>query len=186
MFEVITEPAEEPVSVEDFKTHMRITQSAEDTLIGTYITAARRQIEALTSTAMVTQTLRQRYNSFGTFLKLPRGPMADVGSLEYDVTLTYVNLQGTTIEEEDFQVDSTVHPPRIIPAYEDDFPDAREVPDAVTVVYTCGYGTADDVPQDLRLAVKLLAASYYVGRDCDQPVPRAVWQLIAEYRPWLG
>lgn len=185
MFEIIEEPDGEPISVAEFKSHERITNSAEDTLILTYIKTARKQVEAITSLALITQQLRQRYLSFGSSLVLPRGPVSDTGSLEYDITILYTTELGDQEELTDFQVRSDIHPPRVVPAYQQSFPVTRAVVDAVILTYTAGYGEADDVPEDLRTAVRILAAHYFLHRDVDAPIPRQVWQLVSEYRTWF-
>lgn len=55
---LVTAPARDPVSVDEVKTHCRITQDLEDGLIAGYILAARQHIETWTRRALMTQSWR--------------------------------------------------------------------------------------------------------------------------------
>jgi len=66
------------------------------------------------------------------------------------------------------------------PALEDDNPAP------VAVQFTCGFGGAADVPANLKLAVKVLAATWYESRasEAGEALPMGVEVLIAPYR-WV-
>ena len=51
-----TDAASEPVTVADAKAYARVDDSADDTLIGTLITAARKRVEKETGLALMPQT----------------------------------------------------------------------------------------------------------------------------------
>ena len=60
-------------------------------------------------------------------------------------------------------------------------------PDPVRVTFQAGYGTADDVPQPVKLAITMLAAHWYEHREAAgegqmAPIPHAVDALTAPYR----
>ena len=52
---VTTQPASEPVTLDETKTHLRVTDTSEDTLIGGLITAAREYAELVTGRAFITR-----------------------------------------------------------------------------------------------------------------------------------
>lgn len=68
--------------------------------------------------------------------------------------VAYVATDGSTVElaTDDYQVDAESEPGLILPAYGTTWPATKEVPNAVTVEYTCGYGTlASSVPECVKL-----------------------------------
>jgi len=68
MLDILTPPAQEPVSVAEAKAYARIHLDEEDTVIADVIAAARAQVEAATGRALLTQTLRW---------SLPASPQTD-------------------------------------------------------------------------------------------------------------
>ena len=55
---VTVPPAEEPILIADAKNFLRVDTTADDALISTFITAARKRIETVTYTRLITQTLQ--------------------------------------------------------------------------------------------------------------------------------
>ena len=56
----------------------------------------------------------------------------------------------------------------------------------MTVTYTAGYGAASDVPEELRLAIRLLVGVYFEQREAIstmnwQEVPLGLQALVAAY-----
>jgi hypothetical protein len=68
---VVTGPTQEPLSLAEAETHLRVTSDEEDGLILSLIKAARRQVETDTRRALLTQTLRLTLDRF------PVGPLID-------------------------------------------------------------------------------------------------------------
>jgi uncharacterized phiE125 gp8 family phage protein len=180
-FKVTTAPAVEPVTVAEAKTQLRIDGSSEDTLIGNYITVARQTLEVLMRRAFITQTITLKYDSFPSQIRLPRPPAIAVTSI------SYVDTDGAsqTWGGSNYVLDSQIEPASIQPAYNVDFPDTRTQANAVTVVYTAGYGTATtDVPESIRLAIRLLVGSYYENREATSvakvnELPLGIQMLVA-------
>lgn len=180
-FKVTTAPSVEPVTVAEAKTQLRIDGSSEDTLIGNYITVARQTLEVLMRRAFITQTITLKYDSFPTEILLPRPPAIAVTSIQY------VDTDGATQtwSSSEYTVDSQIEPASIVPAYDEDYPNTRAEPNAVTVVYTAGYGTSTtDVPESIRLAIRLLVGSYYENREATSiakvnDLPLGIQMLVA-------
>jgi|TARA_R100000084_G_scaffold109442_1_gene76894 uncharacterized phiE125 gp8 family phage protein len=160
-FKVTTAPASEPISTAEAKTQLRIDGSSEDTLIGNYITVARQTLEILMRRAFITQTITLKYDKFPSRIRLPRPPAISVTSIQYVDT----NGATQTWSASDYTVDSQIEPASIVPAYDKDYPDTRDIPNAVTVTYTAGYGAASDVPENIKLAIRLLVGHYYENRE---------------------
>jgi hypothetical protein len=62
-----TPPAAEPVSLQLMKSHLRVTLTADDDLIGLYIQAARELFESTTARSLVNKGFRQSLDAFPYF-----------------------------------------------------------------------------------------------------------------------
>lgn len=169
---LVSESTVEPVSVAEQKTFMRMESTdstAEDALIGTFITAARKQAENLTKRALVPQTRQLIIDTFmntTAAIELPRAPLTTVSS---NVTITYVKDttagDSTTVSATAFTVDPNSEPGRIYPSYDNEWPDdIRDQPNAVTIQYVSGYSTAA-IPAPITTWIKLRAADIYENRN---------------------
>ena len=179
-FAVTTAPASEPITTAEAKSQLRIDSSDEDTLVDNYITVARQTLETLMRRAFITQTITLKYDSFPSRIRLPRPPSASVTSI------TYVDTDGATQtwDSANYVLDSQVEPASIQPAYGVDYPNTRTQPNAVTVTYVAGYGSASDVPESIRLAIRLLVGSYYENREATSvakvnELPLGIQMLVA-------
>jgi len=183
-FKVTTAPASEPITTAEAKSQLRIDGSDEDTLIGNYITVARQTLEVLMRRSFITQTITLKYDKFPSNkdgILLPRPPAISVTSIQY------VDTDGATQtwSSGNYTVDTSSEPARITPNYNVDFPDTRVQSNAVTIVYTSGYGTGTtDVPESIRLAVRLLVGSYYENREATaikkiNELPLGIQMLVA-------
>lgn len=135
----------------------------EDTYLENLLTTAREQVEEETWRALITQTWTLKLDEFpdcGEIL-LPRPPCQSVTSISYqdtaNVTQTLAASQYTVITDDE--------PGRIVEAYNVDWPDTYDVPNAVTITYVAGYGLANAVPKRLKHAIMMLAAHWYENRE---------------------
>ena len=186
-------PAVEPVTQAEAKLFAKIDTTADDALVTSLIVAARQRIESLTRRALITQTWVWQLDAF-PFSSVPvttdalnmnplRPPFPPLQSV---TSITYVDTDGITQtwSSSDYTVDTTSEPGRIVPAFNESYPDTRDVIEAVTITYKAGYGDASTaVPDALITAVKMLTAAFYDNRDAFQStaVPNAVNALISDY-----
>jgi uncharacterized phiE125 gp8 family phage protein len=181
------DPAEEPVSLVEAKTHLRVDHVDEDALIGSLIVAARQHVEERSGRALTTQTWVYRADAFpwaADAIRLPRPPLRSVTSIEY------VGGDGATVTwgAANYRVDHASEPARISPAHGASWPTPQEVTNAVTITYTAGYGTAVDVPEAIRQAMLLLIGHWYANREAvvigtiTKAMEFAVDALLAPYR----
>ena len=157
-------PAVEPVTATEAKAHNRIDTSADDTLIATYIAAAREHGEHMTRRAFITQTWVWKLDAFplGGVMYMPLPPLQSVTSVQY------VDANGATQtwSTDDYDVDTSSKPGRIVPVYNKSFPTTRNDTNAVTVTFVAGYGDATtDVPDQLRVAINQLVGHWYENRE---------------------
>lgn len=160
---VAVPPAEEPVSVDEAKAHVRYTGTAEDTAIGIQLVAAREQCELEARRAFVTQTLELRLWSWpvaGAQL-LPRPPLQEVLAVEY----TTADGELHTLPAADYVVYRT-EPGRLMLTPAASWPGAALMPGpSIVVRFVAGYGDAADVPVRYKQAVLLLFGTWFANRE---------------------
>jgi uncharacterized phiE125 gp8 family phage protein len=185
---VTVQPAEEPVSLAEAKSHLRVDSDVENTYIFGLIRAARMAIEARLRRVLVTQSLKLTLDRFpgcdGTIL-LPRSPAQSITSIIY----TDDAGASQTLLSTKYKLDAQSLVPRVMPAYAEIWPTTRAEMNAVAVTYVGGYGLAVAVPEPIKQAIKLLVGTYFdtvretvVIGDSPSLIPHAVDYLIGPYR----
>lgn len=186
----ITPPTLTPVSLTEAKLQLRLEDMVDDGHVTTLVKAATRHVEQACSRALVETRVEQRSAAFCSRMQLGGGHLATVPN----VTVKY--LDATEVEQ---TVDSAVY--RVIPkgeeraelilAADQSWPtDVAERPDAVRVQYTVGWTVTETpaanlVPEDLRLAVKLMLSWVYEHRDDELNDPSEVTSN-STYRLLIG
>jgi uncharacterized phiE125 gp8 family phage protein len=186
---LITAPAAEPFTTAQAKSHLRVTESADDTLIDTLILAARKRAESDLGRALITQTWEMYLDEFpfnySPGIVPPRAPLQSVTSIKY------IDNDGVeqTWSSADYRVDVKSEPGRITPEWSESWPTPRVITNAVTVKYVAGYGDAStDIPQDIRQAMLMLIGHWYENRESivvgtiTAPVPQSYEWLIAPHK----
>jgi len=160
-----TAPASEPFTTAEAKTHLRVDIATDDTYIDTLVVSARARTEAYLRKALITQTWEYRLDWFPisdeSELLVPMLPMVSVS------TIKYIDSDGDeqTWSSAEYTVDIYNHVPRILPAFSFSWPTTRDQINAVTIEFVAGYGTASDVPQDIKHAMLLLIGEMYENRE---------------------
>lgn len=208
-----TAPAYEPISLVQAKQWLRIDSADEDVLLTALIEAARTYVETFTGRALITQQwelsldafpgndrlydlhpsypppnadryyLRHRLPDDSDTIRLPRAPLASVESVKYyDPTGA---LQ--TLATSSYFADTRAQPGRVVRADGIDWPDTQVRPNAVVVAYTCGYGTPNQVPSALRIALRFILSNWFENRlHVVQPqlmqIPDSAEALLWQYR----
>lgn len=199
MLTLITPPAEEPVTLEEAKLHLRSPVDLDDPLVTGLIVAARRKCETWLRRTLITSTWELTRESFpgcgwipgfpyagvqflerqpvGTLygIDLPNPPMASVTSI------TYVDTAGVsrTLATSEYQVE-TGTPGRVVPAYGKAWPSTRRQPGAVKIRFVAGYGDAAAVPEVVKIAMKLWISHFYENRgESDAALPPAAEMLLS-------
>lgn len=183
-----TEPAQEPVPLEEAKAEMRITAPDDDASISRRIRDARRYMERFTQRALITQTAIWKISDFpdrlDAVLELPGGKVQSVTSI------TYVDTAGATQTwgASNYDVDTAYEPGRIALAYNQEWPIVREWNLPITITYTVGYGDdPGDVPSELRTAIIRIAAELIENREetiIGAPIARVVYDAKMLANPY--
>lgn len=169
---LITPPAQEPISLETAKNHLRVEITEDDSLISTLIVAARRYGENRLRRQFITATWMQTRdylpaNGFGfpieRCLWIPRPPLQSV------VSLNYYDLQGNfqTFSPTLYSVDTNSEPGRICLMPYQIWPLTQRMRANTTeITFTSGYGSnPSDVPENIQQAMLLLIGHWYQNRS---------------------
>lgn len=167
---VLTQPAEEPVSVDEAKVHLRIDAEDEDNLLAGYLVAARQMCELVSRRAFITQTLQLSLETWPGcgYVTLPRPPFQSVTSC------SYIDSNGNShvLSSNDYIADTASEPGRVLLGYGKSWPSATLRPGpAITITYVAGYGLRAAVPAIYKQAIELLAGHFYENREQVIAVP---------------
>jgi len=175
-----TGPTEEPVSLPDARTHLRISddETTEDALIQGIITAARIEAERALGRPLVSQTWTAKMDYFpdSDEIELPLPPLVSVSSVKY------IDPDGDlqTFSADDYMVDTSGVCGRIYLNYGESWPDIRVENNAVRIEFVAGYGDASAVPEDVMSWMLLRIGDRYEHRES------IVVGTIASKLPELG
>lgn len=169
---VIDQPASEPVTLSEAKTHLEYQGSAKDSYIESIIKTARQMCEAYAGLSFVTQQRLVKLDLFPigiSPINIPYGPVQTIDSIEY------LNDQGGTTTLSygvDYSFDSHSGLCRIFALNSDGeidcWPtDIRRYPQAISVTYTAGYDVLvnEPLPEIAKQAILLQVASMFENRQ---------------------
>lgn len=180
-------PATEPISLAEAKAHLRIDADDEDALLASLIVAARVFIEKTLARALITQDWSLYVDAWprGGTIALPIAPVQEVTAVR-----VYDPDDGPTdVDAETYSVDTLSEPARLVLSASGVQMLPARLLNAYEVAFTAGYGDeAEDVPEPIRQALKLLVAHWFERREpvvlgeAPQEVPATVASLLLPYR----
>jgi uncharacterized phiE125 gp8 family phage protein len=181
-FKVTTDPASEPITVDELKLFARIDSSYEDTLLTAFIVTARQLTEKFLRRALITQTITLEMDYWSSWvIELPRPPLISVTSIVYvnedDTTTTY--------SSDNYYVRTNAEPGQLVIKNGSSVPiNTDRYYGGYRITYTAGYGaSASDVPQAIRDAIKIWATELYEGRATELAPPAQAAALLMAYKP---
>ena len=183
----IAAPAEAPVSLDEMKAQVRVLEADDDALIQGLLDSAVGYLDGadgILGRCLVTQTWQQEFAAWGIGLRLP---FPDV----IGITIRYFDADGVlqVLASGEYELVEDDKGARL--RWKDSFSAPALAPDMalpIRVEVTAGFGAASDVPEPLKLSIKLLAAHWYENREAVQmaggmnDVPLAFTALIAPWR----
>ena len=190
-----TQPAVEPVTLAEAKSHLRVDTSDDDAYIIGLIRAAREWVEQYLDRTLVHTQWVMRFDRFPpdstADIELPRPPVA-TGGTATAVTVAYTLEAGTTaaFSTNLFRVDRDATPGAVKTNYGETWPPHREDDNSVSVTWWAGYGSSGaDVPVAIRHAMLMLCSHWYETRGAatmtgaaPQDVPFGVKALLNTQR----
>lgn len=183
--DLLTPPANEPVSLEELRDHGRIDVDTDDATLAALIVSARTVAETYLRRALIAQTWRLTLDCFpdGNRVTLPKGVLSVtsvITSDEADVSSTF--------DAASYLV-STGALGAIVLKDAASWPTVTRPVDGVEIVYIAGFGADwNAVPEPVRLGIEMLALHMYENRG-DDPATSArlagAEDLWAPYRKIL-
>jgi len=176
---VITEPTQEPLSLQEVKDYLRVEDSTDERTIRPLIETARRFCEEHTGRVLVQTTFKQFLDSISDHLPLQEGIStgADLNYYRNYITLakspvisiTHVKTfndsdTATTFASSKYYVDSAREPGRIVLRNGESFPLSLRVANAIEVEFVAGYTTISQIPEPLKVGMLQHIAFMYEQR----------------------
>lgn len=157
----ITEPTQEPVTLDQAKQHLYVDHNLDDDLINFYIQTARAVFEEDTARAFCTQQWSATLAAWPQRLELPRAtPLVSVDAIAY----TAPDGANHTLDLTHLIIDPTE--PALIDFSAISLPPIR-TNSRITITYTCGQ-PPENLPPLIKHAILLLVAHYYANREAVQ------------------
>jgi uncharacterized phiE125 gp8 family phage protein len=180
-WKVTTAPVNEPWTLAEVKSYLKIDDSNEDSMLNTLIKGARMVAESYLNQGLITQTVTEKLDRLGDpTIYLSVSPVLAVSSFQY------ANSENTTatFAATDYVVDTFSKPARLNLGYGKTWPTLYGNINDVTITYTVGYGTESSaVPFQIRQAILLMVADTYENRqDYVKKLPTASQYLLDQYR----
>jgi uncharacterized phiE125 gp8 family phage protein len=180
---IVTPPESEPLTLDEVKAWLKVDGTDEDTLLSALITTARQSVEKYCQMAVLEQEAVETFPRFErNGIRLSLWPLMEVGAVKYRDT----GKVERTLDDSFYGVDVMQRPGLIFRQENALWPLLEVAPDAVTVEYTAGYATAEDVPAPIKTAMLLMIADWYDNRtDSARTLPTAAERLLNQYRVWM-
>lgn len=167
------------VTLRDAKSFMKISGSAEDSIIQAMIYSAVEMAENYMCRDILTTTWQGYFDTFYTDIALKRAKFQSLESIDYLVDDTYTNLASTEYVVKKGGIYGFIcklNAPG----------DIDSVCDAVRITFKTGWGdTADDVPSSLKLAIQNMVLYLYENRgecSCVDDFPAHIKYTLRQYR----
>lgn len=158
---VIEGPVKEVITLEEAKSHLRIDGDDEDSLISSYIQAAREYAEIFTGRSIAIKTYeyitnpKEKY----AYLELPMPPLVEILKVSYENQKQEVILE----ENKDFYILKDYDAPLLYPNIENGWPRVLlNTFDLIKVTYKAGYSES---PMAVKQAILILVAHFYENRE---------------------
>lgn len=197
--QLVTAPTKEPVNLGEAKSFCRVDIADDDDLLNGLVLAARSNIETWVRKKLVTQTWNlfldaftipngadAQYSPYSNMIEFPFGPIQSV------VHLKYYDQNGVqqTMSSSKYRVDTAGDPGRLSLVQGEVWPvtEFKRI-NAVELQFTCGYGTPEQVPQGIKLAIKTMISLWYDQRtpivDAKmEQMPLGLDHLLAPFKTW--
>jgi len=193
---LITAPAAYPLTLQEVKDQLRVTDTAEDNKLNMFLAAATAHTENYLSRALISQTWDFYLDNFppdGRVIELPLPPAISITSIKYfdendveqtwDSALYTVNLTGMYNAE-------------VYPAVNGSYPSSRYYRNSVVTRAVVGYADsgadpvdlADNVPDAIKHAILLLIGHMWENREATtfagkvMTVPYGYESMLTNYK----
>ena len=161
-YKVVTPATENPITLTEAKTHLKVDTTADDTFITNLIKSATSSAQEYTNRFFIQTTIQQVGDKWEDISNLFKSPVASVTNIKY------VNPSGSlqTLSTDVYFVDDVNKPARIGLKPNQSFPEIIDRLNAVQVNYVSGLAAgADEVDEGIRQALLLTIGNWYQNRQ---------------------
>lgn len=174
--QVLTPPAELPLTLEQVKDHLRVDGTTEDALLTALIGAATEHVQNITNRQLMRATYRLFLDRLPSSVPLPRPPFAHITSItaidENGQEAVFEETYYTTSELEHATIRGVLDSGWYASTYKD-----------IVIEYEAGYEDATKVPEAIKQAMLLIIGHLYENReDKTDRFPKASDALLSSYR----
>ena len=152
------------VTLAEIKEHLRLENSytTEDTLLTSYLKAATTMAEKYMNRFILDTTISAFYDQFpDEQFDVYKGKVSEI------TAITYKDADSAAQTWTSSKYDTDLHsiPARIKPNINESFPDSDGSMNNIQIAYKVGWPTVSDVPEDIKIAIKLTTARLYLVRE---------------------
>tara|TARA_R110000824_G_scaffold249118_1_gene438063 strand:- start:155 stop:730 length:576 start_codon:yes stop_codon:yes gene_type:complete len=186
----VTPPATDPITLEEAKDQCEVDYPDRDDYITRLIKTAVSFVdgEGILGRAMVSQTWAQWVGQSPGVVRITMGPFIDLTGVSYYDTDGALQVANAA----DFEVRLDGDFVNVRPKNGKAWPAAQSRDDAIKIEFTAGYGTAADVPDNIKHALLLMVGHWFKEREAAselslKDIPMGVDALIGVERVgWYG
>jgi len=183
----VTPPVGEPISREQAKDHCRVDGGDSDTIIDSYIAAARARTETFLRRRLMEQTVSMRLPALRGPICFPVDPVSEI------TEIAYLDVAGDqqVLASDQYRLLAGSVPPVVRPSRDVVWPEFLCDPEAVKVTFVTGYGAATDVPADIIVAMLMMIGHFYENREevvtgtIATELPNAARSLLLPHVFWI-
>lgn len=156
--QLVTGPSSEPITFDEACAHLKADPTESRDYINGLLSTVREMAEQITGRTLLQKTWRKTLDAFPDAIRLDNPPIIAVTSVKYyDVDGVQQTLSPTS-----YYVDAESEPGWVVPAPYYCWPvTACEHVNAVEVIYTAGYASADLVPDCVKTWMKVMLRHIY-------------------------
>ena len=155
----ITEPTDEPVSLQEVKDALRVEDGGDDVRLWNIVRAARMFAEDFCGLKLMPQVVELSMDNWpGYEFGLGVWPIATIDTVKYEDTASPVATQ-TLTENTDYYADTTITHGRLRTI--GGWPSVAVKPNAIKIRMTVGYTDQDSVPDQIKEGMKAYCAYMY-------------------------
>jgi len=180
---LISPPATEPLSLEDMKTHLRLTTSDDDSSVSQLLVAARHALEARGGLAFMPQAWRyaldRKLIDNTPDVLLPLSPIKSIDAIK----VVLRDGEHIALDSDQYTAQTgTIGRVR----FHTTLPAQARALGGLAIDFTAGHDTISLIPAELRHAIRLLTAHFFENRESASEarvfsIPRSIDALIAPY-----
>ena len=160
-FELSTAPTGPVVPACDLRRYVDLADNEDDSFLAELEKMAVERVESDTRRQLVNATWKMYLPCFSEVMQIRKAPVSSITQIRYvDTDGTWQTL-ATSVYETFLQRE----PAEIRLAYNQVWPITRQKEQAIEITFVAGYGTADDVPELAKHAVKMIVQDSY--NNCD-------------------